>query len=121
MQLLSFWQKQSHRADQLPLISYSVRLFGFLAGELHYVLSTGSFGFPSVPLMVNPSISFASNPNSLRISSLCSPSSGARLAGTLVTPCTGIGLLIVLFRFPPAPARGTMMPFSLNCGSLITS
>src|SRR5215469_17031292 len=88
-----------------------------------YVPFAGSFVlyFPSIPLVRKPSISFPSNPSSLRISSLCSPRSGPRFAGTLVTPCTWIGLLIVLFKFPPAPASGTTMPFSLNCASLITS
>src|SRR3989442_11278345 len=40
------------------------------------------------PLARKPSIAFASNPSSLRTSSLCSPISGARFAGTFVTPCT---------------------------------
>src|SRR5712691_5202874 len=40
------------------------------------------------PLARKPSIAFASNPSSLRTSSLCSPISGARFAGTLATPCT---------------------------------
>src|SRR5215831_20697553 len=40
------------------------------------------------PLARKPSICFASNPSSLRTSSLCSPTSGARLAATLLTPCT---------------------------------
>jgi Universal stress protein family len=60
----------------------------FLLGVSYYVPFAGSFGLPSVPLVRKPSISFASNPSSFRISSLCSPSSGARFAGTLVTPCT---------------------------------
>src|SRR5690349_16638301 len=37
----------------------------------------------TAPLARNPSIAFASNPSSLRTSSLCSPISGARLADTL--------------------------------------
>src|SRR5262249_60465323 len=53
-----------------------------------YVPFAGSFDFPSVPLARKSSISFASNPSSLRISSLCSPSSGASFAGILVTPWT---------------------------------
>ena len=52
---------------------------------------------------------------------MCSPSSGARRAGTLATPCTWRGLLIVNLRFPPAPSSGTTMSFALSCGSLITS
>ena len=55
--------------------------------ESYYVPFTCSFCLPSVPLALKPSISFVSNPSSLRISSLCSPSSGARFAGALVTPC----------------------------------
>jgi hypothetical protein len=31
-----------------------------------------------------------------------------------------MGLLIVDVSFPPAPSGGTTMPYSRNCGSLIT-
>src|SRR5713226_6809 len=75
----------------------------------------------TAPLARNPSISIASNPNSLRTSSLCSPISGARFADTLVTPCTWIGLLIVEVSLPPAPSSGTTMSFARSWGSLITS
>src|SRR5262249_44101111 len=47
-----------------------------------------SFAFATAPLARSPSISFASKPSSLRISSVCSPRPGARRAGTLATPCT---------------------------------
>ena len=50
-------------------------------GKAYVPPFAGSFCFPSiVPLVRKLSISFASNPSSLRISSLCSPSSGARFA-----------------------------------------
>src|SRR4029078_7495984 len=58
-------------ASSEPIISEPVHLE-------QPVAFTGSFGFPSVPLVRKPSISFASNPSSIRISSLCSPRSGAR-------------------------------------------
>src|SRR5881296_113091 len=40
------------------------------------------------PLARKSLIAFASKPSSARTSSLCSPIFGARLAGTLLTPCT---------------------------------
>src|SRR5207237_9313500 len=54
-----------------------------------------------VRLARKPSISGVVNPRSSRISSLCSPISGARFAGTLATSCTCIGLLTVNFGFAP--------------------
>src|SRR5215469_14840825 len=66
-----------------PLGFWSAALH-FYASKKVYVPFAGPFGFPIVPLVRKPSISFASNPSSLRISSLCSPRSGARFAGTLV-------------------------------------
>src|SRR5207237_3949839 len=74
-----------------------------------------------VPLARKPSICCASKPSCSRISSLCSPISGARFAGTLATPCTWIGLLIVEVSLPPAPSSGTTMSFARSCGSLTTS
>src|SRR4051812_9991036 len=50
------------------------------------VVSSKCLACGTAPLARNPSIWFASNPNSLRTSSLCSPRSGARFADTLVTP-----------------------------------
>src|ERR1700719_491023 len=41
-----------------------------------------------VPLARKPSISLVVKPSSFSTSSLCSPIRGARLAGTLATPCT---------------------------------
>src|SRR5206468_9751058 len=73
------------------------------------------------PLARKPSIAFASKPSSFRTSSLCSPICGARFAGTLVTPCTWIGLLMVEVSLPPAPSSGTTMSFARSCGSLTTS
>ena len=73
------------------------------------------------PLARKSSISSSENPSSVRTSSLCSPISGARFAGTLATSCTCIGLLIVKFRFPPAPSIGTTISFAWSCGSLTTS
>ena len=49
---------------------------------------TGSFFVGMAPLACNASISLVSNPSCSRTSALCSPSAGARLAGTLVMPCT---------------------------------
>src|SRR5438105_4189354 len=74
-----------------------------------------------VPLARKPSICFASKPSCSRTSSLCSPRSGPRFAGTLATPCTWIGLLIVEVTLPPAPSIGTTISFGRSCGSLITS
>ena len=42
----------------------------------------------TAPLARKPSISSVVKPSSFSTSSLCSPIPGARLAGTLVTPCT---------------------------------
>jgi indolepyruvate decarboxylase len=53
----------------------------------------------------------------LRISSLCSPSSGARRAGSLATPCTCMGLLTVDVSLPPAPSSGTTILFAPVTGS----
>src|SRR4029077_6880254 len=74
-----------------------------------------------VPLTRMPAISSLVNPSSFSTSSLCSPIPGARLAGTLVTPCTWIGLLMVEGNFSPAPSSGTTMSFARSCGSLTTS
>src|ERR1700722_81706 len=44
--------------------------------------------FGTAPLACKASISIALKPSCARTSSLCSPSDGARFAGTFVTPCT---------------------------------
>src|ERR1700761_5344379 len=74
-----------------------------------------------VLLARNPSISLPENPSSCSTSSVCSPRSGARRAGTFATPWIWMGLLIVCFKLSPAPSRGTMMSFASNCGSVIAS
>src|SRR5262249_31409859 len=79
-----------------------------------------SLAVGTAPLARSASICFASKPSSRRISSLCSPSSGPRRAGTLSTPCTWKGLLIVEVSLP-APSSGTTIPFTASWGSLITS
>src|SRR5712664_3780343 len=50
--------------------------------------ATGCVGFVTTPLVYKPATSVALKPSSLRTSSLCWPRSGARFAGTLLTPCT---------------------------------
>src|SRR5207247_1530068 len=52
------------------------------------VTTSGCLTPRMVRLAWKPSISEALNPSCSRTCSLCSPSAGARLAGTLVTPCT---------------------------------
>src|SRR5437868_7148725 len=78
-------------------------------------------GVETAPPARKSSISAEANPSSLRTSSVCSPSSGARFAGILATPCTCIGLLIVEVSLSPAPSSGTTMSFARSCGSLMTS
>src|SRR5271156_3089689 len=68
----------------------------------HY--AARSFAFGTAPLSRKPSISLVPKPSSARTASLCSPSAGARLAGTFATPRTLIGLLIVEVSVPPAPS-----------------
>src|SRR5258708_30539035 len=81
---------------------------------------SGDFTCGIVPFARKASICLASNPSCSRISSLCSPRSGPRFAGTLATPCTWIGLLIVEVTLPPAPSIGRTISFGPSCGSLIT-
>src|SRR5262249_16660627 len=90
-----------------------------LSGVIFYAARSLAFG--TAPLVRRPSIAFASNPSSRRISSVCSPRLGARRAGTLATPCTLIGLLMVEVSLPPASSSGTTMSFARSCGSSITS
>src|SRR5467141_4310095 len=75
----------------------------------------------TAPFARRPSISSPLKPSCLRISSLCSPSSGARRAGTFAAPCTVSGLLTVSFRWSPAPSSGTITSFASNCWSVVTS
>src|ERR1700690_260943 len=75
----------------------------------------------TAPFARKPSISSLLKPSCLRISSLCSPSSGARRAGTFAVPCTLSGLLTVSFRWSPAPSSGTITSFASSCGSVVTS
>src|SRR5712671_649893 len=90
--------------------------------NLPYGHSAGAFFAAGMaPLALRPAISAAPNPSSFSTCSLCSPSPGARFAGTLATPCTWIGLLIVEVSLPPTPCSGTTMSFARSCGSLITS
>src|SRR4051812_17532243 len=90
--------------------------------HLPYAHSAAAFFATGMaPLAPRPAISAAPNPSSFSTCSLCSPRSGARRAGTLSTPCTWIGLLMVEVSLPPAPSRGTTMSFARSCGSLITS
>jgi hypothetical protein len=56
--------------------------------QTRFATGARSFALGTAPLACKPSISFTLNPSALRTSSLCSPISGARLAATLVTPCT---------------------------------
>src|SRR6185436_1630400 len=84
-------------------LGYSHVMLPFYQSPRDYLAATSRLGLVTVPLARRPSISCASKPSCLRISSLCSPSSGARLAGTLATSCTWIGLLTVNCRCPPAP------------------
>src|SRR5262249_3121893 len=100
-------------------VAHGLLLCSPLFGVILYAARSLAFG--TAPLARRPSIPFASNPSSRRISSLCSPRLGARRAGTLVTPCTSIGLLMVEVSLPPAPSSGTTMSFALSCGSLMTS
>src|SRR5947208_1373726 len=51
------------------------------------VTTSGCLTLGMARLARKPSISVALNPSCSRISSLCSPISGARLAGTFATPC----------------------------------
>src|SRR5438552_14245212 len=64
------------------LTSYAATAAGFDA------TAAVAAGFAMTPLARRRSISLASSPSSWRTSSLCSPRSGARLAGTFATPCT---------------------------------
>src|SRR5260221_1524 len=90
--------------------------------NLPYGHSAGAFFAAGIaPLALSPAISAAPNPSCCSTCSLCSPSPGARFAGTLATPCTWIGLLIVEVSLPPTPSSGTTMSFARSCGSLITS
>src|SRR5258706_1286014 len=90
--------------------------------NLPYGHSAGAFFAAGMaPLALRPAISAALNPSCCSTCSLCSPSPGARFAGTLATPCSWIGLLIVEVSLPPAPSSGTTMSFARSCGSLITS
>src|SRR5712671_4270729 len=54
-----------------------------------------------------PSISPPVNPSCFSTSSLCSPRSGARRAGTFFTSRICSGLLTVNFRCSPPPSSGT--------------
>src|SRR6266850_3350434 len=90
--------------------------------NLPYGHSAGAFFAAGMaPLALRPAISAAPNPSCCSTCSLCSPSPGAPFAGTLATPCTWIGLLIVEVSLPPAPCSATTMSFARSCGSLITS
>src|SRR5205807_9997098 len=51
------------------------------------VAPSGCLTFGMVRLARKPSISVGLNPSCSRTCSLCSPSAGARLAGTFATPC----------------------------------
>src|SRR6266481_8564425 len=129
--LESFGERHVHGGGDRVLLPRSVELHledasGSLGEDLVHrpppaAAFAGRDACGIVPLARKPSICFASNPSCSRISSLCSPSSGARLAGTLATPCTWIGLLIVEVSLPPAPCSGTTMSFARSCGSSITS
>ena len=68
--------------------SFSAGLRAPISGAAYPTAArAGSFAFGTAPLACNASISLPLNPSCLRTSSLCSPSAGARLAGTLVMPC----------------------------------
>src|SRR5258708_704297 len=62
-----------------------VHLFESVLGRVYIAAIARSFVLGIAPLAPKPSISFVSKPSSVRISWLCSPISGARLAGTLST------------------------------------
>ena len=55
---------------------------------ISYAAFAGAAGFAMTPLALSRSISFNSNPSSLKTSSLCSPSPGLALPRTFATPCT---------------------------------
>src|SRR4029077_10091289 len=61
---------------------------GVLAKIYREAYAARSFAFGVAPLARKPSMSLALKPSCWRTSSLCSPSAGARLAGSLATPCT---------------------------------
>src|SRR5262249_40086807 len=91
---------------------------GVLDNDVTHDLSSSHFAI--APLARRPSIWLALKPSSRRISSLCSPTPGARRAGTFAMPCAWIGLPIVDVRLPPAPSSGTTMSFARSWGSSIT-
>src|SRR6267142_2658767 len=129
--LESFGEPHVHGGGHRVLLRRPVQLHledasGPLGQDLvHRVPPTAAFSgrdvWGIVPLARKASICFASNPSCSRTSSLCSPRSGPRFAGTLATPCTWIALLIVEVTLPPAPSIGTTISFGRSCGSLITS